>query len=94
MEKKYRIYYSANFAWKVSKICNYIFYELKNPISSYNFQIKLQQTISILCYFPRAGPTYKNPKYHYLVMNSWIILYEVRNNSVELADIFNSKQNI
>ena len=93
MEKKYNIYYSYNFIYKISEIYNYILYELQNKIASYNFQIRIKQTISIIEYFPHAGPKFKNTHYRYLVMKNWIITYRIQDSLIEICEIFNSKQN-
>ena len=94
MQKKYKIYYSDKFNWKVNQICNYILYKLQNPIASSSFIIKLQQTISILSYFSQAGPKFLNTEYRYLLLNHWLILYKVQNNIVKISDIISSKQDL
>ena len=94
MQRRYSLYYSDKFYWKVSQICNYILYELQNPIASCNFKIKLQQVISILPYFPQAGPKFLNTEYRYLLLNHWLILYKIQNNIVKISDIISSKQDL
>ena len=82
-----------NYIKKVHNIINYIMYELQNPIASYQFQIKINHTISILNYFSQAGPIYKNTEYRYLVIKHWIIFYKIERDIIKIYDIFNSKQN-
>ena len=94
MKKMYNIHYTNRFTNKMDQIYNYILYELQNPISAYNFKIKLMQTISILYYFPQAGPKFQNTKYRYLTLKHWIILYEINNYEIEIVQIFSSKQNL
>lgn len=94
LEKKYKIYYSYKFSKKVYQIYDYILEELQNPIAAYHFQIKIRQTISILEYFPNAGPKYKTTSYRYLVMKNWLIFYKIQNNIIKIYNIFNSKQNL
>ena len=94
LQKKYKIYYSDKFYWKVSQIRDYIFYKLQNPIASYNFKIKLKKTISILNYFPQAGPKFLNTEYRYLILNHWLILYKIQNNIVKISEIISSKQDL
>ena len=93
MKKIYNIDYSNKFKKQVYRICDYISEELQNPISSYHFKIKILQVISILEYFPHAGPKFKNTHYRYLVMKNWIITYRIQDSLIEICEIFNSKQN-
>ncbi len=94
MKKRYNVYYIKDFTKKVDQICDYILYELKNPIASYKFRIKILQTLSILNYFPETGPMYRNTKYHYLIMQHWLILYKIQDNFVKVYKIVSTKQNL
>lgn len=89
----YNILYSKKFSEKVQSIYRYLYYQLKNPIASYNFQIKILQTISILKFFPFIGPKYKNTNYRYLTFQKWLIFYTVQEQKVKVIFIFHTKQN-
>lgn len=95
MKKRYNVHYDENFVMKVESITKYIFYELQNPIASYQFRIKLLQSLSFLNYFPEARPKYRDTNYYYLIMKHWLIFYEIYNyNTVEVSNIFSSKQDL
>lgn len=94
MKKRYKVYYKKDFTRKIDQICDYILYELQNPIASYKFRIKLLQTLSILDYLPEAGPMYRNTQYHYIVMKHWLILYKIQDNYVKIYKIISSKQDL
>ncbi len=94
LDSTYEILLTEKFITKVNHIKQYIFYELQNPIASYQFEEKLLQNVSKLYYLPEARLTYQNTKYHYFIMKHWLIFYEVHNHVIEIFEIFNSKQNI
>lgn len=74
-------------------IHRYITNVLHNPRAANNLIILFDKRISILAYFPQAGPKYKNTQYHYLTLKHWLIFYKVEHNIVKIYDIFSSKQN-
>lgn len=94
MKKRYEVKYTRDFVRKLESITEYILYELQNPIASYQFQVNLIQTLSILSYFPEAMPIYRGSNYHYLIMKHWLIFYEINDYIVEVSHIFSSKQNL
>ncbi len=75
------------------KIYNYIFFDLANPIAADNFKVKILKSISYLKYFPYMGKKLSNSNIRFIYFKNYLILYSVKNQSVEIQRIFHKKQN-
>lgn len=76
------------------KIYNYIFFDLANPIAADNFKVKILKSISYLKYFPYMGKKLSNSNIRFIYFKNYLILYSVRNQSVEIQRILNKRQNL
>ena len=70
----------------------YIENHLLNPIAAKNFYIQFIQKIQTLKFFPYAFTIYKNTNFRCLPYKKWLILYEIKNNSViEIQTMISSR---
>lgn len=90
----YKIEYTDDVKRQLNSIYYYIENNLLNPIAAKNFYIQFIQKIQILKIFPYAFCFYKDTRFRYLPYKKWLIIYEIKPNSViEIQTIFNSKRN-
>lgn len=93
---KYKIITTETFEKELNNILYYIKFFLKEPFLSRKLQSKIITSISSLNYFPQKFAKVQNKKntnLHKLIIDNFIIIYEISNKSIYLLHIFHNNQN-
>lgn len=95
MIKEYKVITTDTFEEEVKNIYFKIKFYYKNPLKAKNVYNKIINSIKELNLFPEKFSKVKNLNLHRLIVNSYIIIYEVNNdkNEVYILHIFIYNQN-
>lgn len=98
LTNKYIITFSNYFYDEIEYIFDYITFRLKEPITAKNLYNDIIYSIYKLEYFPQRHPkinNFKNQNFHKLIVNNYIIIYEINDisNEVLILHIFHNTQN-
>lgn len=77
---KYKIIPTPSYKQELALVYNYIFLNLKSPITAKRLHNSIKKKILSLQYFPQRCPKihfYKNDNIRKLLINDYIIIYEV-----------------
>jgi len=97
---EYFIHTTSQFNEEFDRIYHYINFYLHSPRAANKFYFKIKKSILSLNFFPERFPkvpsvNYQNHNLRKLIIDKYIIIYEVQNNSNEvfILHIFHGSQN-
>ena len=94
----YHIRFSWRFRWEFDEICNFIRYELQNPIAAENFVNLYLKKILILKLYPYSFPTFDSysKSKRYFIIKNYTFIYSINelSKTVYLERCLYSKSNL